>query len=120
LSKLRDDKLDNLRQGAAMMALWGKNSAREWLPPNFETELPFDINTTARMFLFYASHKTSLEQYRRSKVVKYVEILAAQDSCADCKKLTKKKCKLNEVPELPHEYCTHEKGCRCTRIPVVI
>ncbi len=120
LSKLRDDKLDNLRQGAAMMALWGKNSAQEWLPSDFETESSFDINTAARMFLFYATHKTSLEQYRNSGVVKYVEILAAQDSCDECKMLTKKKYKLNEVPELPHEHCTNGKGCRCTEIPVVI
>lgn len=119
LSKIKDDKLDNLRQGAAMMALWGKNSAKEWLPSDFEIESSFDINTAARMFLFYANHKASLEQYRNSGVVKYVEILAAQDSCDECKKLTKKKYKLNEVPELPHEHCTHKKGCRCTEIPVV-
>ncbi len=119
LSKLGDDKLDNLRQGAAMMALWGKNSAKGWLPSDFETESSFDINTAARMFLFYATHKISLEQYRNSGVVKCVEILAAQDSCNECNKLTKKKYKLDEVPELPHEHCTHEKGCRCTEIPVV-
>ncbi len=71
------------------------------------------------MFLFHASHKTSLEQYRKSGFVKFVEILAAQDSCDECKKITKKKYKLNEVPELPHENCTHEKGCRCTLIPMV-
>lgn len=120
LSKLRDEKLDMFRQGAAMMSLWGKNTAKDWLPPDLTTELSFDVDTAARMFLFHASHKTSLEQYRKSGVVKFVEILAAQDSCDECKKFTKKKYKLNEVPELPHENCTHEKGCRCTLIPVVI
>ncbi len=35
LSKLRDDKLDMFRQGAAMMSLWGKNTAKDWLPPDF-------------------------------------------------------------------------------------
>lgn len=120
LSKLSDDKLDVLRQGAAMMSLWGKNTAKEWLPSDLTTGLSFDVDTAARMFLFHASHKTSLEQYRKSGVVKSVEILAAQDSCDECKKFTKKKYKLNEVPELPHENCTHEKGCRCTLIPVVM
>ena len=120
LSKLRDDKLDMFRQGAAMMSLWGKNTTKEWLPLDLTTELSFDVDTTARMFLFHANHKTSLEQYRKSGVVKYVEILAAQDSCGECKKFAKKKYKLDEVPELPHENCTHEKGCRCTLIPVVI
>lgn len=120
LSKLSDEKSDMLRQGAAMMSLWGKNTAKEWLPSDLTTELSFDSDTAARMFLFYASHKTSLEQYRKSGVVKSVEILAAQDSCDECKKFTKKKYKLSEVPELPHENCTHEKGCRCTLIPVVM
>ena len=45
LSKLEDDKLENLRVGAAMMALWGKNDAKKWLPPNFETGLSIDGNT---------------------------------------------------------------------------
>lgn len=120
LSKLSDDKSDILRQGAAMMSLWGKNTAKEWLPSDLTTGLSFDVDTAARMFLFYASHKTSLGQYRKSGVVKSVEILAAQDSCDECRKFTKKKYKLNEVPELPHENCTHEKGCRCTLIPVVM
>lgn len=120
LSKLRDEKLDLFRQGAAMMSLWGKNTAKDWLPPDLTTDLSFDVDTAARMFLFHATHKTSLEQYRKSGVVKFVEILAAQDSCDECKIYTKKKYKLNEVPELPHENCAHEKGCRCTLIPVVI
>jgi len=119
LSKLRDNKLDLLRQGTAMMSLWGKNTAKEWLPPDFSTEFSFDVDTAARMFLFHAIHKTSLEQYRKSGVVKFVEILPAQDSCDECKKFANKKYKLNEVPELPHENCNHEKGCRCTLIPVV-
>lgn len=119
LSKLSDDKSDNLRQGAAMMLLWGTNTAQEWLPSEFETGLSFDVNTAARMFLFYARHKISLEQYRKYGVTKYAEVLAAQDSCDECKKLTKKRYKLDEFPELPHEHCTHEKGCRCTEIPVI-
>ncbi|MBA4420754.1 MAG: hypothetical protein C0391_06375 [Anaerolinea sp.] len=120
MSKLRDDKLDMFRQGAAMMSLWGKNTAKDWLPPDLTTDLSFDVDTAARMFLFHAIHKTSLEQYRKSGVVKFVEVLAAQDSCDECKKFTKIKYKLNEVPELPHDNCTHEKGCRCTLIPLVI
>jgi hypothetical protein len=120
LSKLIDDKLDMFRQGAVMMSLWGKNKAKDWLPPDLTTDLSFDVDTTARMVLFHATYKISLEQYRKSDVVKFVEILAARDSCDECKKLTKKKYKLNEVPELPHENCTHKKGCRCKLIPVVI
>lgn len=119
LAKLDNEKLEALRLGAAMMGLWGKNMAKEWLPANYETGLAFDNDTAARMFFFYASYRATLEQYRKSGVVKYVEILAAQDSCEAWKKLTKKRYKLNEVPELPYEHCTHEMGCRCTEVPIV-
>jgi len=120
LSKLNDELSEILRQGAAMMSLWGKNTAKEWLPPDIKTDLPFDVDTAARMFLFYASYKTSLEQYRNSGVVKSVEISTAPDSCDECKRFNKKRYKLSEVPELPHENCCHEKGCRCVLIPVVM
>jgi hypothetical protein len=120
LSSLRDEKLDNLREGASMMFLWGKNKAHEWMPEDFKTDLSFDVDTAARMFLFHAIHKTNLEAYRKNGVVKFVEILPAQDSCDECKKLAKKKYKLNDVPELPHNMCTHKKGCRCTLIPVIL
>jgi hypothetical protein len=119
LAKLENDKLEDLRLGAAMMALWGKNEAQEWLPSNFETGLSIDVNAAARMFFFYALHQTSLKHFRDSGVVENVEILVAQDSCDACKKLTKRKYKLDEVPELPHEHCTHKMGCRCLEIPIV-
>lgn len=108
LAKPGNDKLEDLRLGAAMMALWGKNEAREWLPSNFETGLSIHINAAARMLFFYALHQASLNQFRSSGVVEYVEILGMQNSCDACKRLTKKKYKLNEVPELPHEHCTHK------------
>ncbi len=118
IAQLVDAKLEALRIGAAMMALWGKNMAKEWLPANFETGLLFDTDTTARMFLFHALHRATLERYR-SEGLEHAEILAAPDSCESCRKLAIKRYKLNEVPELPNEYCTHGMGCRCTLLPVV-
>lgn len=119
LAKYRNDLLDDLRLGAAMMALWGKNMAQEWLPPNFETGLSIDRNAAARMFFFYALHQAKLEQYRNSGVVEYVEISVAQDSCGVCKMLANRKYRLDEVPELPYEHCTHKMGCRCVEIPII-
>ena len=71
------------------------------------------------MFFFYALHKASIKQYRESGVVKFVEILSAQDSCVACKKLSKIKFTFDELPEFPYEKCTHEMGCRCVTIPIV-
>jgi hypothetical protein len=114
LAKLGNEKLEDLRIGAAMMLLWGKNDAREWLPPNFETGLSLDANVTARMFFFYALHQHSLKQIRDSGIVDSVVIFNNNsDSCDACKKMSKRIYKLGEVPEFPYEHCTNEMGCRC-------
>lgn len=117
LARLGNDKLEALRIGACMMALWGENKAKKWLPVNFETGLPFDNDTTARMFLFHAVHRATLERYH-SEGLEHVEILAAPDSCESCGKLAGTY-KLNEAPELPNPNCTGKMGCRCTFLPVV-
>jgi hypothetical protein len=120
LAKLGNDKLVDLRIGAAMMVLWGKNSAKEWLPPNFETGLSINVNVAATMFFFYALHQASLKQFREFGFVDYVEIkYFYPDSCDACKKLADRKYKLDEVPELPHEHCTNEMGCRCIPFPII-
>lgn len=117
LARLEDGKMETLRIGAAMMLLWGTNMAHEYLPADFETGLSLDNNTAARMFLFYASHQTTIEGYRKAGIEK-VKVLAFQDSCKACKKLENKQYKLHQIPVLPYEYCTHEMGCRCTTIAV--
>jgi hypothetical protein len=120
LAKLGNDKLEDLRIAAAMHVLWGKDNTKEWLPPNFETGLSINVNVAATMFFFYALHLANLKQYRESGFVDYVEIKYYHpDSCDACKKLANKKYKLDEVPELPHEYCTNEMGCRCIVNPII-
>jgi hypothetical protein len=118
LKQLDDEPLEALRIGAGMMGLWGTNTAREWLPADLKTGLALDDDTAARMFLFLAIHQTSPMNYRQSGVVKSVEVLSAPNSCDTCKRLAGKKYKLDKVPELPYEHCTHDMGCRCTLVPV--
>lgn len=118
LARLNDSQSDALRLVAGMMYLWGTNQGKEWLPPDFETDLAMDNDAAARMFLFHATHRVNIANYKQSGVVKQVEILAAQDSCDACKKISGKRFKLSEVPELPYEHCTHEMGCRCTLLPI--
>ncbi len=119
IAGLEKDKFEPLRLGAAMMYLWGKSTAKEWLPPNFETGMRFDSDSAAGMFEAYAIVKANLVEYRKSGVVKYMKISTAKDSCEACKKLANKKYKINEFPELPYEHCTHKMGCRCVDLAVV-
>jgi hypothetical protein len=118
LTQLRNEKLETMKIAAAMMTLWGKNQAKKWLPIDFETAFPFDNDTVARMLVFYATHRATLERYR-CEGLKHIEILPAPDSCEACKKLAGKQYRLAEAPELPHEHCTHKMGCRCCFLPVI-
>lgn len=119
LARLNDGQLDMLRLAAGMIYLCGTNKGQEWLPPDFQTGLAMDNNTAIRMFYFHALHQMNIYNYGQSGVVKQVEILAMQDSCDACKKISGKRFKLNDVIELPYEHCTHEMGCRCTVVPIV-
>jgi hypothetical protein len=68
----------------------------------------------------HAKYKSHIAQHKEnSDVIKSVEILTAPDSCDECKKFAGKRYSLNNLPELPHEKCTHKNGCRCTVVPVV-
>lgn len=120
LSRVTDDDLNILRVGATMMSLWGVNSAKKWMPTDLSLNLPFDNDTAARMVFFHALHKSHIAQYKESNVVKSVEILTTPDSCDECKKFAGKRYSLDNVPELPHEKCTHKYGCRCTTVPIVV
>ena len=118
LARLSESQSEALRLVAGMMYLWGTNQSKEWLSPDLKTNLAIDNNAAARMFLFHATHRVNIANYRQSGVVKQVKISAAQDSCNACKKISGKRFKLNEVPELPYEHCTHEMGCRCILLPI--
>jgi hypothetical protein len=119
LSQVPKEKLNSLRMAAAMMALWGTNSAKRWLPPDFMTTTPMAADVAVRMFSFYTLNLAHIKNYKQSSVVKGVQVIAADDSCPACKRLDGKKYSLESAIELPHEHCTHEMGCRCTWIAVL-
>lgn len=119
LSSLDDSQLAALQLAAGMITLLGTNNGKKWLPPDFKTNLPMDADAAVRMFVFYARHQAEIAAFRKSGVVKQVEIIATHDSCEVCLEMWGKSYKLDQVPELPHEHCTHKGGCRCTIIGVV-
>ena len=119
LSRLQNDQLAALRLAGGMITLLGLSQGKQWLPPNFETGLAMDNDAAVRMLFFYATHQADMANYRQGGIVKQVEIRAAQDSCEACKRISGKKYKLSEVPELPYEHCTHEMGCRCMTLAVL-
>lgn len=119
LGRLPKQHTDTLRLAAAMQTLWGVNTAKAWLPADLELDLPFSNEVAARMWSFFAINRVAIEGYRKGKIVKAVEILAAKNPCPACQALSGTRYALSRVPQLPHEHCTSPQGCRCTLLPLV-
>lgn len=117
LKGVEEKQLDELRRAAAMMELWGTNTARRWLPDDFETGIRLDGDAASRMLVFHATHLRNMQGYKVA-AVKIVEVLGVDDgnTCSECRKISGKKYKLETVPELPYAKCTCELGCRCTTV----
>lgn len=119
LSAVTDDELNILRIGASMTTLWGASSSKKWMPADLSLNLPFDNDTAARMVEFHVRHKLNIARYKKSNDIKSVEIWTTDDCCPECEKFTGKRYSLDDIPELPHEKCTHKYGCRCLALPVI-
>lgn len=117
LKGIEKEQLEVLRLAAAMMNIWGTNTAKSWLPEGFETGIHLDGDVASRMLVFYSSHIENMRGYRLASA-KAVEVVGVDDenACSECKKISGKKYKLEKVPELPYAKCTCVRGCRCIAI----
>lgn len=119
LKGIRPDALETVRLGAGMMALWGmgrpRGSWRPWFPLHYDIGTHLEGDVAARMYSFYASNRSSLDQYRSESVVRRVKVSACPGHCRECGEVSGSY-SLDEVPELPHPDCTSEIGCRCIYI----
>lgn len=105
--------LEPLRIAAGMMALWGENRAKRWLPEGFQNGTHMDNDVAARMLVFAASYQRKLQQLRELGFAQ-VKILGTKDNahCASCKSIAGVY-PIDGVPELPNPSCTCPIGCRC-------
>ena len=64
-----------------------------------------------------AEQKTALQNIRDGLATK-VRILANRDGCPYCQAM-EGVYEFDNVPQLPHEGCSHADGCRCFYAPVL-
>jgi len=64
-----------------------------------------------------ARHRATLEKIRAGLATR-VRILANDDCCPLCSQFEGSH-PFEDVPELPHEGCSHPRGCRCHYEPVL-
>lgn len=62
--------------------------------------------------------KAALKRIQEGGIATKVRIMASRDSCPVCRAL-EGAYDFDEVPELPHEGCSHPAGCRCIYAPVL-
>jgi len=60
----------------------------------------------------------ALKQYQQNSRVSLIRINVAGDACPLCYE-SRGTFEKNAVPRLPHEGCSHSRGCRCTYEPVL-
>ena len=64
-----------------------------------------------------AEQKKALENIKNGLATR-VRIMANRDCCPACR-AAEGAYEFDEVPELPHEGCSHGNGCRCSYAPVL-
>lgn len=119
LAGLKEDQVEPLRLAAGMATIFGKADGTKWLPDDFEIGLSMYNDAAVNMLIFHATNKYEISDWTQSEVVVQVEILAAPNSCDNCKEISGKRFNLHDVIELPYEHCTYVMGCRCTLLPMV-
>lgn len=119
-SRLPLKAIDCLRLYAAMMHLCGKSlsqAALDQLRPDIERfkQLGGDIapDLAARMLTFYAIGQESLRSFKEMGYA-LLRTSACGDSCDFCQSQSAVTYSIELAPELPHRFCTHDSGCRCT------
>jgi hypothetical protein len=115
LKEMDASKYETLWINASMHYLWGTNRLGNWIDSDFQTGIKYDVTTASRLIEFNAYFKRDKRELElNGKKIVYIYSFANDDLvCPACKKLSGKKFKISEVPELPYEQCTSEMGCRC-------
>jgi hypothetical protein len=65
-----------------------------------------------------AEQRAALKRIEEGGIATKVRIMASHDSCPVCRAL-EGAYEFGQVPELPHEGCSHPVGCRCVYAPVL-
>ena len=119
-NRLSSEQVDRIRVLSAIRHLCGKSlshRANEALKPVIqkfnEGNSGTHAETASRMLRFYAIGEANLSSFKKMGY-DLIQISSCSDSCEFCKTNSGIKHPISIAPELPHEKCNHELGCRCT------
>jgi hypothetical protein len=107
---LADWKL--LQAAVCMSQLWYGESAVNWLPDDFATNVK-NTQIAANYLRCNAAYNRMVASCNRNERVKVVFDSNDIDSCELCLALADKEFDVLDLPELPLVNCTSEQGCKC-------
>lgn len=111
-----------LRERAAMSVLWGTSEFGDIFQKSELPEQSEQVELFSRMLGCHAGYLRELRQMKKLASDGFdlqCEILVVEDqntTCEACLSDASKVYRLEDVPELPHEYCECAIGCRCNLV----
>jgi hypothetical protein len=112
LGKMTAPNWKLLQAAVAMSQLWYGESAVNWLPDNFATNVK-DIEVAVNYLRCNAAVNRMVASCPRNEKVKIVFDSDDIDSCESCLALANKEFDVRDLPEFPLINCTSDQGCQC-------
>ncbi len=130
LSGINEDAMECLRFMEAVRCLLGlcrgRTEGKLFIPDtqaieSLKTGLRMGNQAALSMVYVHVKFQRNMEVWKRMGVVARIGLLSVRDrdSCPVCIGLHGREWPIDEVPELPYQYCTSERGCICCAIPRV-
>lgn len=119
-NRLAPEDVDTLRVFSSIRHLCGKSlseAALGKLRPDIESFKlrghDLSMETAARMLAHFAIGQENLRNFKKMGYA-FVSTTSCSQSCEFCKAQSGIRHQVEQIPELPHQECTHPSGCRCT------
>lgn len=81
-------------------------------------DLALECSNCYANLVAFSTTAVALRQYKENPRISLIRINVAGDSCPLCYE-SRGTFEKDQVPTLPHEGCSHARGCRCTYEPVL-
>lgn len=111
--------LPPLRIAAALMLLTGGSSIRHFVSIDGDYSYRYGAEAIAHLLVAHSAYLRQLSSFADSGILK-LQVLGTglPEECSTCRKISRRRFTIADVPELPLVDCTCTDGCKCILIAV--
>lgn len=111
--------LQPLRIAAGLMLLMGGSSIRRFIAIDGNYSYRYEAESVAHLLVGHSAYLRQRSSFADSGISK-LQILGSglPEECSTCRKISRRRFTLADVPELPLVDCTCPDGCKCVLIAV--